>query len=130
MQMNKFLTRREINTLLSFASVVIPEGGAIPYSFKDISLIDFAEEFLAEAPWHVRWLIRLNLWVLEYLSWLLVGRPLLFSRTSPYWQNTIICRIRSSRFFFVRGIYLFTALFVLIPYYNDKRVLKHIGYHP
>jgi hypothetical protein len=124
------LTRRETKTLLAVASVIIPDGGDIKYSYSDMPLIEFANLFLKDAPKHIQWLFRFNLWFIEYISWIFVLRPLLFSHASVHKRTLILDKMRNSHFFPIRGIYQFTSLLILFPFYNDKRVCENVGYFP
>jgi hypothetical protein len=122
------LSKREIKTLLSVASNIIPEGGAISYSYKDIALVEFVNKYLKDSPLQIKWLIRFNLWFIEYFSWLFIFTPVLFSRAKAEVRERIMEKLRNSRYFFIRGIHLFVSVLLLIPFYNDKKVWDEINY--
>lgn len=122
------LTKREAETLLSVASIIIPVGGNIKYSYADISIVEFVNNYLNGSPKDIQWLIRFNLWFIEYCSWIFNYRPSFFSTTHQHVREAIITKLQNSNLFFIRGIYLFISLLILIPFYNDKRVLENIGF--
>jgi hypothetical protein len=124
------LTKREAETLLSVASIIIPVGGNIKFSYTDISIVEFVNNYLIGSPKHIQRLIRFNLWFIEYCSWIFNYRPSFFSTANQHVRKTIITKLQNSNLFFIRGIYLFTSLLILIPFYNDNRVLENIGYLP
>lgn len=122
------LNNRELRTLLAFAEVVVPAGGAVSPAARDVPIANFAQNYVQEIPRQVQLFVRLNLWLIEYCSWVLLYLPFRFSQSTFTQRQLVVEKIRNSRYFFIRGIYTFVSFLILVPYYLDKSVLEHIGY--
>ena len=122
------LSKREIATLLAFGEVVIPAGGAIPVTAKDVPIADFAQNYIQNIPRQVQLFVRINLWLIEYCTWIFVFPPFRFSKASAEKRQLVIDKLRNSRYYVVRGVYTFVCFLILVPYYLDKSVLGYINY--
>ncbi len=122
------LTPREKATLEALAPCIIPEGGSVPFSFKEIKYLPFIEEMAESVPTHIRWVIHFNLWFIEYLGCLYLHRIKAFSKLAMHDRELILISLRGSKRFFIRGIYILTSALFLIPMYKNEEVMNAIGY--
>lgn len=126
--MNQHLTAREKRTLHALAECIIPDGGTLPFSYRDIDYVFFAEDFMANVPKHIRWFVHFNLWVIQYFSWVYLKRPALFSSFSIQEKKFVLASFSNSKRYLIRGIFLITSSLLLLPMYKDERVMNAIGY--
>jgi hypothetical protein len=122
------LTPREKATLEALAACIIPEGGPVPFGFKEINYLPFIEEMAAAVPAHIRWVIHFNLWFIEYFGCLYLHRLKAFSKLGLNDRELILLSLRGSKRFLIRGIYILTSALFLIPMYKDESVMNAIGY--
>lgn len=122
------LSNRETRTIKALAEVLIPQDGTFQYGYKDIDTVSFFEDFLSHAPLKVRWFLFFNLWVFEYISWISLKTPGLFSKMKFDHREKIILKMRENKYYLIRGIYLLTSIVLLMSFYSDERVMNKIGY--
>lgn len=124
----KPLSQREIRTLGAAAECILPPGGPFLYGHADIDYVAWVNDFLAIVPRQVNWAIHVILWFLEYAGWLFVGVPKRFSRLAVSRREQVFERMRRSNIYVVRGMLILLSSILLIPFYNDRRVMDAIGY--
>ncbi len=125
------LSESECATLRSLASVLLPAHGAIAFSHVDVDYIAFTQNFLADVPPQARWLMKGTLWILDWLGWLWCQPwPRRFSRLSSAKQERVIEGWRSSSIPTLRSVLQVVSLPLLMPFYQDPRVLKALGISP
>lgn len=125
----RHLSNREARTIQAIAEILIPEGGSFPLGYKEVEIVPFVENFLAGVPLRVRIFVYINLWIMEYFSWITVRSPWIFSGMSLKKRDEVIRKLRKNRWFAVRGIYMFTSIILLMAFYRDPQVMNTIGYY-
>ncbi len=128
---NPSLNTRERDTLRALAAVLLPEGGAIPYSHLDVDYLRFAQRYIAETPPQVYWLMRATLWTLMHLGWLWCRPwPRRFASLAPAQRARVVDAWRTSRLPALRSALQVVSLLIVVPYYQDPRVQKTLGISP
>lgn len=123
------LSPRELRTLDAAAECILPMGGPFPLGHRDVDYRGFvAGEFLANVPREVAQLAHVILFFVEYCAWIFARRPGRFSRMPLAAREAALDRIRGSRLFFVRGFFILLSTMLLVPFYNDARVMDAVGY--
>jgi hypothetical protein len=125
---NRPLSKREERTLRAAAECILPQGGPFPLGYTDVDYQAFVDEFLHVAPAQVRLLVHAILFTLEYGGWVYGARPGRFSNASLARRNAILDKARGSRIFAVRGFFILLSTILLMPFYNDPRVMDAVGY--
>ncbi|WP_374591222.1 hypothetical protein [Aquabacterium sp.] len=121
----------ESTVLRALAAVLLPVGGPIALSHADVDVLAFAQRFVADAPPHARWLMKGTLHLLERLGWLWCQPvPRRFTRLSAAQQARVIDGWRTSRLPTLRSALQVVSLLVLVPFYQDPRVLRALGVGP
>lgn len=122
---------RERDTLRALAATLLPEGGAIPYSHLDVDYLSFAQRYVADTPPQVRWLMKTTLWTLERLSWLWCQPwPRRFAKLAPHQRARVVNAWRTSRLPALRSALQVVSLLIVVPYYQDPRVVRTLGVSP
>lgn len=124
----RHLSSREVRTIKAIAEILIPEGGAFALGYRDVDIVSFTENFLAEVPLRVRIFFYVNLWIMEYCSWISVISPSVFSKMCFKNREAVIKKLRMNRWFVVRGIYIFISIILLVAFYSDIQVMNQINY--
>lgn len=125
----RHLSNREARTIQAIAEILVPEDGAFPMSYKEVEIVSFVEDFLSGVPLRVRIFVYINLWIMEYFSWMAVMSPWIFSKMSLKKRDAVIRKLRNNRWFAVRGIYMILSIILLMAFYRDQRVMDTIGYY-
>lgn len=119
---------RERDVLRALAAVLLPTGGAIPYSHFDVDYLGFAQRFVVDAPPQARWLMKATLWMLDALGWLWCQPlPTRFMHLAPRQQQRVIEGWRTSRVPALRSALQVVSLLIVVPYYQDPRVNEVLG---
>lgn len=124
----KPLSQREVRTLGAAAECILPPGGPFPYGHADIDYVAWVNDFLATVPRQANVAIHAILWFLEYGAWIFAGAPGRFSRLALPRRERALDRLRHSRVYVLRGMFILLSSILLIPFYNDRRVMDAIGY--
>lgn len=125
----RHLSNREARTINAIAEILIPEGGAFKQGFNDVDIVSFIENFLANTPLRVRVFVYINLWIMEYFSWIAVMSPWIFSKMSYHKREEVMKKIRKNRWFAIRGLYMIISIIMLMGFYRDVQIMDTIGYY-
>ncbi len=125
----KPLNNRETRTLKAAAECILPPGGAFELGHADVDYLGWVNrEYLPSVPFEVRLLLRVILFLLEYLGWIYAGAFGRFSRLPLEKRNRVFDRVRHSSVYALRGFHILLSTVLLLPFYRDERVMDAIGY--
>lgn len=115
--------------LQALAHTVVPGGGALPLSGAETDWPGFYRQFFSVAPPLVAGLLRLALWCLDWFGWLLLPAwPQRFASLPERCRHRLLLRLRFSHRPAIRGVAQLLSMLVLVPYYQDERVLAALHF--
>ena len=113
----------------AFAGRIIPPGGDLPFAVADTDCLAFLEKYLSELPSGTALGLKALLVALDLMPVLFIYRPRRFASLSPEDQDRYLLDWQESRIYWRRmALVLLKALFG-IGFYNDPKVLRHLGWY-
>lgn len=110
------------------ADRMFPEGGAIPYSARDVDLTAYMLDFLGKAPKDKANLICLLMLGYEFGFPALFGKGLRFTKMPPEKQTALLEAMHDSSLYPFRILNFCFRMFLTFGYLADERVLQEMGY--
>lgn len=124
----KFLTKREYKTLCSLANIIIPEGGGIKYSGKDLQTVKNIDIFLSKAGVSLQGSIRMLLFIIEFGTNIFCRPFSRFTGLSEKEQMKYLKGFEFSRLAIRRMIFSGLRIIVMQGFYFNEEVWPEIKY--
>ncbi len=120
---------KRLEVLKKAGEALIPPEGNLPR--YDVEVDERVERFLSRSPPHIRMTINLSLIFLQFLPLLrifMLKKPALFTSLDVDERLRLLERLRKSRFFIFRMVFVIVKLFAIALYAARKDVEKAMEY--
>ncbi len=108
---------------------IIPAGGEIPYTLEDTRGIPFLEKYIQDLPGSSATGIKALLIIFDLCPPLFIFKPRRFVNLSSDDQDIYILNWHNSRIYWRRMVVLLLKTLFGMGYYNDPKVLEHLGWY-
>lgn len=120
------LSRYECRIIDALGERLIPPGGGIPYSAKDVGMVAFVDQLLMDFPGYARIAFRFVFVYLDLLARFTYFRT--FPDLSSHQQDALLERLRMNKRYTQRSLYVIINTPFQMGFYADSRVTDHIGF--
>ncbi|HEY3358871.1 MAG TPA: hypothetical protein VGQ83_36820 [Polyangia bacterium] len=124
------LTPKQREILVALMRRVAPADGPLAIDGGATDAPDFMNTFTMGGPVEVKLALRVWLWMLEHLCWLMVFTWGRFTRQRPEVQDLTIRRYQESWSYVKRGMMKVLISFCFLAYYSRPAVRQKLGYPP
>lgn len=110
-------------------SRIIPPGGDIPYSLEDTHSIEFLYNYITDLPRSGAIGIKALLIIFDLCPFVFIFKPGRFVNLTAADQDRHIRKWQDSRIYWLRMAVLLMKTIFGMGYYNDPKVLEHMGWY-
>jgi len=121
------LSAGQARLVAAAADAFFPPEGPIPRSGEQAGCVAWFDHHLERAARRQRWLIRLMLTFVELAPLFLGPERRRFTRAGAAARIAVLERMATSRFYFLRVVFLSLRALMTMAYLADERVIEAIG---